>query len=78
LLAAQLGRPIHYVPVDDQAARTAMLDAGVPRRMADALIELYQDYRRSGQDGYAAQVHDGVRAVTGQAPRTLAQALADP
>ena len=78
MLAAQLGRPIHYVPVDDQAARTAMLDAGVPRWMADALIELYQDYRRSGQDGYAAQVHDGVRAVTGQAPRTLAQALADP
>jgi len=78
LLAAHLGRPVQYVPVDDRTARSAMLGAGVPRWMADALIELYQDYRRSGQDGYAAQVHDGVRAVTGQAPRTLAQALADP
>ena len=69
--------PVQYVPVDDQTARSAMLGAGVPRWMADALIELYQDYRRSGQNGYAAQVHDGVRVVTGRAPRTLAEALAD-
>jgi len=77
LLAAHLGRPVQYVPVDDRTARSAMLGAGVPRWMADALIELYQDYRRSGQNGYAAQVHDGVRVVTGRAPRTLAEALAD-
>jgi len=55
-----------------------MLGAGLQHWMADALVELYQDYRRSGQDGYAAQLHDGVRAVTGRAPRTLAQALAEP
>ena len=55
-----------------------MLGAGLQRWMADALVELYRDYRRSGQDGYAARLHDGVRAVTGQEPRTLAQALADP
>ena len=77
LLAAHLGRPVRYVPVGDETARSAMLGAGVQRWMADALVELYRDYRRSGQDGYAAQLHDGVRAVTGQAPRTLAQALAD-
>jgi len=39
-----------------------MLGAGLQRWMADALIELYRDYR----------------AVTGQEPRTLAHALADP
>jgi len=39
-----------------------MLSAGLNRWMADALIELYQDYRRSGTDGYAAQVSDTVRA----------------
>ena len=31
LLAARLGRPVRYVSVDDQTARTAMLSAGVPR-----------------------------------------------
>jgi uncharacterized protein YbjT (DUF2867 family) len=78
LLGAHLGRPVRYVPVDDETARSAMLGAGLQRWMADALIELYRDYRHSGQDGYAARLHDGVRAVTGQEPRTLAQALADP
>lgn len=77
LLADHLGRPVRYVPVDDETARGAMLGAGLQRWMADALIELYQDYRRSGQDGYAAQVHDGVEAVTGRPPRTLKQALQD-
>lgn len=77
LLADHLGRPVRYVPVDDETARTAMLGAGLQRWMADALIELYQDYRRSGQDGYAARVHDGVQAVTGRPPRTLQQALND-
>jgi uncharacterized protein YbjT (DUF2867 family) len=77
LLAAHLGRPIRYVPVDDDAARSAMLGAGLQRWMVDGLIELYQDYRRSGSEGYAAQLSDGVEAVTGKPPRTLEQALAD-
>ena len=77
LLAAHLGRPVRYVSVDDAAARTAMLGAGMHRWMADALIELYQDYRRSGLNGYAARIHDGVEAVTGKAPRALAQALSE-
>lgn len=77
LLAEHLGRPVRYVPVDDETARGAMLGAGLQRWMADALIELYQDYRRPGQDGYAARVHDGVQAVTGRPPRTLKQALND-
>jgi hypothetical protein len=54
-----------------------MLGAGLQHWMADGLIELYQDYRHSGQDGYAARIHDGVAAVTGRPPRTLEQALAD-
>jgi uncharacterized protein YbjT (DUF2867 family) len=77
LLGKHLGRAITYVPVDDDAAHGAMLGAGLPRWMADALVELYQDYRRSGLDGYAAQVSDSVRAVTGRSPRTLDQALTD-
>ncbi len=76
LLGAHLGRLVRYILVDDDTARSAMLGAGLQQWMADALIELYQDYRRSGQDGYAAQVHDTVQALTGQPPRTLEQALA--
>jgi uncharacterized protein YbjT (DUF2867 family) len=76
LLGAHLGRPVRYVEVDDETARSAMVGAGLQQWMADALVELYQDYRRSGTDGYAAQVSDTVQAVTGQPPRTLAQALA--
>ena len=59
------------------SARSAMLGAGLNRWMTDALIELYQDYRRSGTGGYAAVTHDTVRQVTGSPPRTLDQALAD-
>jgi hypothetical protein len=68
---------VRYVPVDDDTAHAALLDAGLHRWFADALIELYRDYRRSGTDGYAAQISATVRAITGSAPRTLAQALAD-
>jgi uncharacterized protein YbjT (DUF2867 family) len=76
-LAAALGRPVRYVPVDDETARSAMRGAGLNRWFADALIELYQDYRRSGTEGYAATVHGTVQAVTGTRPRTLSQALAE-
>jgi uncharacterized protein YbjT (DUF2867 family) len=76
-LGTHLGRPIHYVPVDDDTAHAAMLGAGLHRWLADVLIELYQDYRRSGTDGYAAQVQDTVEAITGVPPRSLGQALAD-
>ena len=61
--------------VDDETARSAMLGAGLNRWMADALIELYQDYRRSGTTGYAASSSfrhagrafraDGIDVVTG-------------
>jgi hypothetical protein len=61
-LAAALGRPVRCVPVDDETVRPTTLSAGLNRWMADVLIEPYQDYRRSGTDGYAAQVSDTVRA----------------
>jgi uncharacterized protein YbjT (DUF2867 family) len=75
-LGRRLGRPVRYVPVDDDTARAAMLRAGLGEWLADALIELYQDYRRSGTAGYASRVHGTVLDVTGAKPRTLDQALA--
>jgi uncharacterized protein YbjT (DUF2867 family) len=77
LLAAHLGRPVTYVPVDDEAARGGMLGAGLPGWLADALVELYQDYRRSGTDGYASAVSAWVERITGQPPRSLDEALAE-
>ena len=75
--SARLGRPVRYVPVDDEAAGSAALAAGLNRWMTDAPIGLYQDHRRSGTGGYAAQVADTVPAVTGRPAHTLDQALAN-
>ncbi len=74
-LGRRLGRTVRYVPVDDSVARNSMLGSGMREWFADALIELYQDYRRSGRDGYAAQVHPTVAMITGAEPRTLDEAL---
>jgi uncharacterized protein YbjT (DUF2867 family) len=76
-LAERLGRPVRYVPVDDETARSAMLGAGLNTWFSDALVELYRDYRRSGADGYAARVHGTVAAITGQQPTSLDEALED-
>jgi uncharacterized protein YbjT (DUF2867 family) len=70
-LTDKLGRPITYVDAPDEAVRQGLLGAGVGRWFADALVGLYQDYRRSGTDGYAAQVSDTVERVTGQPARSL-------
>jgi hypothetical protein len=53
-----------------------MLSWGSANGSPTPLVELYQDYRRSGTDGYAAQVHGTVLKVTGARPRALDQALA--
>jgi uncharacterized protein YbjT (DUF2867 family) len=76
-LAERLRRPVRYVPVDDDTARSAMLGAGLPGWLTDALVELYQDYRRSGTQGYAARVHHTIADITGTSPRTLDEALDD-
>lgn len=76
-LGERLGRPVRYVPVDDDTARAAMLGAGLNGWLTDALVELYQDYRRSGTDGYAARVYGTVADITGHQPISLDEALDD-
>ena len=51
--------------------------AGLNAWFVDALVGLYQDYRRSGIDGYAAQVTDTVAQITGRPARTLDDLLAE-
>jgi uncharacterized protein YbjT (DUF2867 family) len=70
-LTAAMGRPISYVAAPDDAVRQGLLSAGLNEWFANALVGLYQDYRRSGTDGYAAQVTDTVERLTGRPARSL-------
>jgi len=76
-VATAMGRPISYVDAPDDAVRQALLGAGLSGWFAGALVGLYQDYRRSGTDGYAAQVTDTVQSVTGRSPRSVDDLLGE-
>ena len=68
-LGAALRRPVSYADAPDAArCRQGLLGAGLSKWFADALVGLYQDYRLSGTDGYAAQVSDTVERLTGRRP----------
>jgi uncharacterized protein YbjT (DUF2867 family) len=71
------GRRITYVAVPDDAVRQALVGAGLNEWFANALVGLYQDYRRSGRDGYAAQVTNTVERLTGRPPRSLDNLLGE-
>jgi uncharacterized protein YbjT (DUF2867 family) len=75
-LTEAMGRRISYADVPDDAVRQALLGAGLTPWFAGALIGLYQDYRRSGIDGYAAQVTGTVAELTGRPARSLDDLLA--
>lgn len=70
-LAQATGRQITYIDAPDDAVRQALISAGLTGWFADALVGLYQDYRRSGTDGYAAQVTGTVQRLTGRPARSL-------
>jgi uncharacterized protein YbjT (DUF2867 family) len=70
-LTSALGCQISYVDAPDEAVRQALLGAGLNEWFAGALVGLYQDYRRSGTDGYAAQVTETVQLLTGRPARSL-------
>jgi uncharacterized protein YbjT (DUF2867 family) len=70
-LSGALGREIRYVDAPDQAVRDTLLGFGLDAWFVNALVGLYQDYRRSGVDGYAAQVSNTVVRLTGRPARSL-------
>jgi uncharacterized protein YbjT (DUF2867 family) len=76
-LTQTMGRRISYADVPDYAARQALLGAGLTPWFAGALVGLYQDYRRSGTNGYAAQVTGTVAELTGRPARSLDDLLAE-
>ena len=76
-LTSSLGRAITYVDAPDEAVRDTLLGYGLGDWLAGSLVDLLQDYKRSGTDGYAAAVTDTVRQLTGRPPRSLDQLLAE-
>ena len=76
-LTSAMGRPVSYVGASDDAVRQALLGAGLTEWFASALVGLYQDYRRSGTDGYAAQVTGTVQQLTGRPARSLDDLLGE-
>jgi uncharacterized protein YbjT (DUF2867 family) len=76
-LTTALGRQISYLDAPDDAIRQALLGAGLNEWFVGALVGLYQDYRRSGTDGYAAQVTDTVQRLTSRPPRSLDDLLSE-
>lgn len=62
ILRASTGRPVRYVDIDDNTTRKAMMDMGMPRELADAMMEVFEVQR----EGHAALVTDTVREVTGR------------
>jgi uncharacterized protein YbjT (DUF2867 family) len=76
-LTSAMGRRISYVGASDDAVRQALLGAGLTKWFASALVGLYQDYRRSGTGGYAAQVTGTVQRLTGRPARSLDDLLGE-
>jgi uncharacterized protein YbjT (DUF2867 family) len=76
-LSSSLGREVAYADAPDDSVREALAGFGLGDWQVDALVDLFQDYKRSGTDGYAAQVTDTVERLTGRPPRTLDQLLAE-
>ena len=76
-LSAAMGRRISYAEASDDAVRQALLGAGLTEWFASALVGLYQDYRRSGTDGYAAQVTGTIQRLTSRPARSLDDLLGE-
>jgi uncharacterized protein YbjT (DUF2867 family) len=76
-LTTAMRRRISYAGASDDAVRRALLGAGLTEWFANALVGLYQDYRRSGTDGYAAQVTGTIQRLTSRPTRSLDDLLGE-
>jgi uncharacterized protein YbjT (DUF2867 family) len=67
-LSAVAGRPIPFVAVPDEAARQALVGAGIPEFVAGQLVTLFRLLRRGAYE----RSTDAVCVLTERTPRTLA------
>ncbi len=72
-LSAIRKRQVTYVDIPPERAREGMLRAGTPDWLADAILELYADYR----DGAGDQVTNVVERLTDQRPRSFDEFAVD-
>ena len=72
-LGSANGVPIHYVDTPIESAAEALTHAGAPAPMRDALLELHAVMASSAR----SQTTDHVEKITGHAPRSLAEFVAD-
>ena len=73
ILGAELGRQVAYVDVPPNEAEAAMLAAGLPSWLADALVTLYGIFAA----GHASECTNAVQEITGQAPRSYRDFVRD-
>lgn len=72
-IARVTGRKVAYIDVPEAAAKSAMLGAGMPLWMVDAMMELHA----IDKAGYAASVNDEVARITGTPARSFADFAKD-
>ena len=72
-LSAMTGRRVKFVAVPDEAARQALVGAGMPRFVAEQLVSLFGGLRQGAHE----RTTDTARALTGREPRTFARFVQD-
>jgi len=65
IISEAVGKPVHYVDVNPEAAVGAMVSMGFPQWLAEDLVKLNEIWR-SGTD---TEVDDSVSAILGRQPR---------
>jgi uncharacterized protein YbjT (DUF2867 family) len=72
-LSVVSGKPVEFVNVPDEAARQAMIGAGMPEWIAGNLVQLFSLLRA----GAGAEITTTFRDVTGREPRSFADFARD-
>jgi uncharacterized protein YbjT (DUF2867 family) len=73
LIAAAIGEPVAYTPVDDATFIGILTGAGVPEAYAIFLATIFHPVR----EGWTAGVTDAVETLTGRKPIALATSVRD-
>jgi uncharacterized protein YbjT (DUF2867 family) len=66
-----IGQPVEYVDIPDEAARAAMLEAGLPPWLTDGIVAVFGQLRH----GVASTVNDQVQQILGRRPGAVGDFL---
>lgn len=73
MISEATGKTVSYSAISDADFIAGMVQAGLPKDYAEFLASIFYPVR----EGWTAAVTDAVEKVTGNAPRSLAQYIAD-